>query len=754
MQAPSHHDLPGHSGARSAGPSTNSSSLLSNNNHHHHQSNNHSVNVDENDSANGIAYRSQHASQPTNKQQQQQQQQQTPRPSGSRTGQNRNSLNGHTQGTSSEKAASTALGMGDGIVNQSMKEDLESWISALNLPPDTPLNVIGYFGQCRDLSMFERIYPAGKSDQEGIYDDDFMPVYHDESRDFFESDSDLEQQQQNGHCSGWAMGFSDKETTGDIHMYIDRSKNTLMLQHAYLYDTQDMLSVCLESSDAVTKDRASLMKWMHDQEFESHRALLFLFLVSQVVVHTSPDMNIDPKIISVLLALSTVKRQIMQELDRFMTICWDRIGVQAPDHHRQNSEQSGGGGSSNGGGGGGQFGRGTNSMASVFTPGKCVPVLVFVVERVPVMAPWHDSGANENQIVEQLKQQVLKKSIDALQTRLRYIFRASKLIQSIDPPAGAFDARQLFVLPSPSNTPFVYVIPYFTGQLDLPQRTLVSNYTSGDGVLDPAEEVLRQKMKFGSNNNSNLGGGSKKHGYKPNAKSPLSRGQREKKWEARSSSFNNTTTTLDLPTLREIYDSVVQVRDQPLDRAASGGRNPRMDDAARGEGLSPVLSLGSLYMDYTGPLLRQFVDGWLKNVTSSGGYGSVIGKRNGGNVEIPSLQQWMAGCLGVCESLGINSLATPEFNKYHDQSTIIGDGNAALTDQERLSTDDHGISNKLSKMNIESGTGGGGGGGNGSGNGGSSRRSGNGKKYSQRCANMVQKKIQDYILTDDVMEEL
>ncbi|KAF9351025.1 hypothetical protein BGX26_010869 [Mortierella sp. AD094] len=589
------------------------------------------MNVDEDTSNNGATRRPPHPSHPTNRQQQQQQQQHS-RSSGSRSSQsqNRNSQNGQSQGASSEKGTNTILGMGDGIVNQSMKEDLENWIMTLGLAPDVPLNVVGYFGRCKDLSMFERIYPISDSDAEAMFDDDLIPVYHDESRDFFKNDSE---QEQNGHYNGWAMGVNDRRTTGDIHVYVDRTRNTLMLQHAYLHDTQDMLSVCLESSEAVTKD------------------------------HTSPDMNIDPKIISVLLALSAVKRQIMQELDRFMTVCWDRIGVQAPDHQRQNSEQSG---------------RGANSMNGVFTPGKCVPVLVFVVERVPVMAPWHDSGANENQIVE---------------------------------VSGIFKRN--------------------------------------DGVLDPAEEVLRQKMKFGSNGSNNSGGVSKKHGYKTNTKSPLSRNQREKKWTARPS--DDTPTTTDSPTLRGIYDSVVNLRDQPLNRGAWSAGNSRVDDVVRGESPSSTLSLGSLYLDYTGPLLRQFVDGWLKNVTSPGGYGSVVGKRNAGSAEIPSLQQWIVGCLGVCESLGINSLATPEFNKHqhHEASASIEDANAALADQGQESTEDHAINNKLSRMSIGSGTGGGGNGG-----GGNSRRSGNGKKYSQRCVNMVQKKIQDYILTDDVMEEL
>jgi hypothetical protein len=105
-------------------------------------------------------------------------------------------------------------------------------------------------------------------------------------------------------------------------------------------------------------------------------------------------MNIDPHMVSVLSALSTIKRQIMQELDRFMAICWDRIGVPSPENQQQQHQQNG---SSNGGG---HSGRGPNAMSSIFTPGKCVPVIVFVIESVPVMAPWHEPGASDNQIAD------------------------------------------------------------------------------------------------------------------------------------------------------------------------------------------------------------------------------------------------------------------------------------------------------------------------------------------------------------------
>ncbi|KAG0219909.1 hypothetical protein BGX31_011120 [Mortierella sp. GBA43] len=577
-----------------------------------------------------------------------------------------------------------ATGMGDGILNQSMKADLENWLAALKLSPDSPVHVVGFFGQTNDLSMFERV-SSSESESSCNFENDRVVVYHDESLD--------------GQAS-FNLGLNEPKTTGDIHIYVDRSKNTIMLQHAYLYDTQEMLSACLESMDMVKKD------------------------------YTSPDMNLDPQMISVLSALSTIKRQIMQELDRFMAICWDRIGVLSPEHHQQNG---------NGGGGGGHSGRGANSMASIFTPGKCVPVLVFVIERVPVVAPWHEYGASDNQIVEHLKNQVLKKSIDALQTRLRYIFRACRLIQSIDPPAGAFDARQLFVLPGPSSTPFVHVIPHFIGQLDLSDGI----NSVDDSVLDPAEAVLRQKKTKGH---------PKKQGPGVNAKNAFMRDNNNNKKSTKNTSSvvaADDDSIFRTPTLKEIYSGVVLARDQPLKQLginlaggnSSGSGSSSSNDGTLGE--SPplsTLSLGSLYLDFTGPLLKQFVDGWVTNITSPGGYGNTIGKRNTGSVEIPSMKQWMAGLLGVCESLGVTSFSSPVVNRDLGPSITLSSDDLLLNEQEQSSTKENAIGGNKGSKSHSGSTGG--------------RRSGAGKKYSLRCAHLVQKKIQDYIQTDDVMEEL
>ncbi|KAF9574195.1 hypothetical protein EC968_007290 [Mortierella alpina] len=746
MQPPSHHELPGQSGAEAAGPASSpaakslpdslsksskwsyGSTVAEDVNGHgdtHQNTPTPAANQFVRSSSfskplsSSVGSQQHHLNQARDQHPQQQQQQQHTRAS-SHGGKSRSApTNGHSEDLGSERAQLSS--MGEGILNQSMKEQLENWIVALGLAPEAPIHVVGYFGQCRDLSMFERVYTSA-------HHGDRASVYYDGCHGLSKNASEKTPGAQPG---SWTLGLGHDQTAGDVHIYVDRTKNTLMLQHAYIYDTQEMLSLCLESVDAVKKDRSSMMKWMHDQEFESHRALLFLFLVSHVVVHTSPDMNLDPKMISVLLALSTIKRQIMQELDRFMAICWDRIGVQSPELQRNAGDQTGGSNAS----------KAPGSMASIFTPGKCVPILVFVIERVTITTPWCEPGATEPQAVEQLKHQLLKKSIDATQTRLRYVFRACRLIQSIDPPTGAFDTRQLFVLPSPSATPFVHVIPYFTGRLDWYSNMIQPTPKSSEEAFDPAAAVMRQKMNATS---GNAGGAYKKHGN--HAKKHIGRENKERS-SLHVTGGDGKSSGPRTPMLREIYDTIVQARDRPLSDKGPNhtGRKLGIED---GEKSTSSLSLGALYLEYSGPLLRLFVDGWLKNVTMPGGYGNAVGKKNAGVVELPSVQQWIAGYLGVCEALGISSL-TPVDESGGSESMSAIAGNLVSSNVGHDSLGDDGVGAKFLRMNINTtasqspGSGGGGG-----------RRSGNSKKYSLRCASMVQKKIQDYVQTDEVMEEL
>ncbi|KAF8931207.1 hypothetical protein BGZ58_007756 [Dissophora ornata] len=238
MQSPSHHDS-SHSGAAGSPepPPLSSSSNITN------------VVIPNKDNNNKTTTTSAHSHtlQSTNKY----------RPSGSAQG--KNASNGQLRAQSSS-------GMGDGIVNQSMKEDLENWIAAIGLARDIPIHVVGYFGQCQDLSMFERVSPpppatgtTGSEDDDSRFDvdDERSPVYYEKSRDLAVDTEESEAGTTQGRRSSssvWNMGVGDPQATGDIQLYVDRAKNTVMLQHAYLHDTQEMLSVCLESLDTVKKD--------------------------------------------------------------------------------------------------------------------------------------------------------------------------------------------------------------------------------------------------------------------------------------------------------------------------------------------------------------------------------------------------------------------------------------------------------------------------------------------------------------------
>ena len=151
--------------------------------------------------------------------------------------------------------------------------------------------------------------------------------------------------------------------------------------------------------------------------------------------------------------------------------------------------------------------------------------------------------------------------------------------------------------------------------------------TNSEEPFDPAAAVMRQKLNAAS---GSAGSAYKKHGH--HAKKHAARESKERP-SAQFAGSDGKSSGPHTPTLREIYDTIVQARDRPLsDKGPS--HTGRKSDAETGEKSTPSLSLGALYMEYSGPLLRQFVDGWLKNVTMPGGFGNAVGKRNAGAVEV------------------------------------------------------------------------------------------------------------------------
>ncbi|KAF9429638.1 hypothetical protein BGZ94_010048 [Podila epigama] len=580
---------------------------------------------------------------------------------------------------------------------------MADWILALGLDPNTPIHVIGYFGKTRDLTMFERVDRCGKNAaiaQIDAYDtpsmtrntkgmtqlgstfdsDDLLPVYTENNLINYTPDRDTDVKKN----TGVTLGLGNPQQTGDIQVYLDRSKSTLMLQHDYLFDSEELISECHETIETIGKD------------------------------YTSTELSIDPRITSVLLALATTKRQIHQELDKFLAICWDRLGITSsdPPGYTEQGGQNHSSGNRNSGN--------ASSNASHPAVGRSVPVVIFVIERVPITYPWFEEGANESQIVDQLRVQ-LKKSVDAIQTRLRYIFKACRLIQSIESSGNAYDGRQLFVLPAPSSMPFVHAIPYFTGAMNFSAATQTPIESYSNNILDPAEAVLRQKLQRAKVQSG---------GLYPRKK------MQHQQHESSSTMFGMPTTTLD-----DVYTAILSAKDQPL---------------ASGTGLegSSGPSMSQIYSDYSGLYLKQFLEGWMKAVTSPAGYGNIKGKRNVVHVEVPTLQQWVATYLGISEALGYVAVMP----RHH---LMPSPASAAQ------STREEGLNGKFAEMNISGAsidissagnntvlnvaTGREGREGRGQGGG---RRSGNNKRYSQRTSNMVQKKIRDFVQSDDVMEEL
>ncbi|KAG0347405.1 hypothetical protein BG004_007836 [Podila humilis] len=270
--------------------------------------------------------------------------------------------------------------------------------------------------------------------------------------------------------------------------------------------------------------------------------------------------------------------------------------------------------------------------------------------------------------------------------------------------------------------------------LDIPARTSMLTEIRRDQVLDPAEEVLRQKR------HGDIPRRHRDHGATWNSKAKEKTRHDSVHLEQQQQEQPKPVSSLGMPTLGEAYAAIVRANELPLtEESTLHGPGSR----------DQTLTLSSIYMDYSGPLLRRFLNGWVKTTTAPGGFGSIVGKRNFGNMEVPSVQQWIAGYLGTCEALGI-TLSLPR-SKANRQSTGTGGnsvdedeicstlGKASLSTKSGNTTRSaNSVSGRDSRDISSCG----------------SRRSGNGKRYSQRCTNLVQKRIRDFVQGDEVMEEL
>ncbi|KAG0250432.1 hypothetical protein DFQ27_009413 [Actinomortierella ambigua] len=430
----------------------------------------------------------------------------------------------------------------------------DDWLASFGLDPQVPVAVVGFFGRSRDMSTVERIRRVRPP--KATMEDHGSGVQHDD----LPSGTDVK----------FPLGVGDSKAVGDIQLYVDRSTNTLLLHHDFACNDTDMLerllpaSMEIFSSSSPTKHQQQQqtqtqpqpqqqqqpqpthpqqqqdtglvwMKWMHRQEFASHRALLFLFLVSHVVVWTLPDMAVDMKTVSILTALGHLKRHMMHELEKFMAVCWERLGFRPPPlgyypqqpqppppsssssqhypyhshhpaHHHNYGHHSAHHGQQHQ-----QQQHQQQARASALLPGTCVPTLLFVVERLQLSDPWYDSSSSEESIQEGLKA-LLKSSADRLQSRVRCVFKASQLIPLQEQQSIAPDTRQLFTLPNSSDPSFAHIIPYFSVHFNMQTNAEETVSTETTSTIQSQWRLHQQQEEDARNSKTHARG---HHAKKP-----------------------------------------------------------------------------------------------------------------------------------------------------------------------------------------------------------------------------------------------
>ncbi|KAF9970663.1 hypothetical protein BGZ73_006583 [Actinomortierella ambigua] len=762
----------------------------------------------------------------------------------------------------------------------------DDWLASFGLDPHVPVAVIGFFGRSRDMSTVERIRrvrPPKGHQGDGVPQDGSL----------------------SGPDPAFSIGVGDSKAVGDIRLYVDRSANTLLLHHDFACNDTDMLarllpaSMDILSSTSSNKQQSSQqtsqassqqqqqqqpqqappqqpqqphqqdtsllwMKWMHRQEFASHRALLFMFLVSHVVVWTMPDMAVDMKTVSILTTLGQLKRHMMYELDKFMAVCWERLGFRPPptgyysppahpssssqQHYPYNSshhqhQHHGHHQAPHGQQQHQHHSQQRQAGASSLLPGTCVPTLLFVVERLQLSDPWYDGSSSEESIREGLKA-LLKSSADRLQSRVKCVFQASQLIPAQDQQNTTPDTRQLFVLPNTSNASFAHIIPYFSVHFDLQANTEEHSAATENNVLTAASNTIQSQWRvplqqpaedWNRKGHGSSGSYTKKQpsssssvgaakadpettkvrsnesdglvassGYQPSSMEATSSASlldlysaltaetcdpilvatttttatatpiaaRQPNGAARPPSFERSTSSDSTHSEGGAVEAVATV---PASNAASVGQKP--------------LTLATLYYEHSGMRLRRFIYDRIKQLQSStgssaghGGRSAMGGRRGGGgsgasgSAALPPLKQWIAGSFAIREGLGIAPLPRShqglrfEQAQQQQQQRHQQQQQQPQEDQEEEDGDEE--EEEGANGPGEAGTGIGGQGPGGSratdqgqgpaadaaGRPGRSRRGGanrrGGKKLATKTANLVQKRIHDFVKVDEVMHEL
>ncbi|CAG8561680.1 2805_t:CDS:10 [Ambispora leptoticha] len=226
-----------------------------------------------------------------------------------------------------------------------------------------------------------------------------------------------------------------------LWIYTDHKKNTIYLLLDSINEWASFLQIW-EKIDGFIENGKEFQDWLWKREHLYMRMLVFMFMVSHVVMLSLPISKLDSNMISLLRIVSSVKRHILSHASNFINTCWQNWGIPSPY------------GSTSGGGYGG---RGGTPQGGTMAPGRSVPFLLFLFQEVQLPVVTHNDSNKSDTVHDKSASISIKRIKDALQARVRFLFRTCHLVQTNDLHAS-FDGRQLFTLPPPSSQFFVHLI--------------------------------------------------------------------------------------------------------------------------------------------------------------------------------------------------------------------------------------------------------------------------------------------------------
>ncbi|RHZ67011.1 hypothetical protein Glove_303g96 [Diversispora epigaea] len=260
-----------------------------------------------------------------------------------------------------------------------------------------------------------------------------------------------------------------------LWVYCDPTKNSVYLLLDSINDSDALLNLWDESQFTIENEQ-NFQNWIWKHEHIYLRMILFVFLLSHVVMLAQPISKLDSNLISLLKTISSVKRHIMPHVNNFMNSCWQHLDIPPPYGSISTS---------------GYSGRSGNVQSGVIAPGRCVPFLIFIFLEVQLSTTVTTTDGNKSESShDKIASGSIKRIKEALQARVRFLFRTCHLVQTSDVHAP-FDNRQLFILPPPSSQFFVHLIP----------RSSTGNLLSPNPAYSLISKISKPRLKHDNNNN-------------------------------------------------------------------------------------------------------------------------------------------------------------------------------------------------------------------------------------------------------------